>query len=76
MTLTIFVDDSMIFAHCTEHANIVISALKEIFEIVIGETDMFVGIQIIEKTKVYFCIKKRMLIESLKGLMCWVHNAT
>ena len=44
--LAIFVDDGMIFAHCIEHANRVISALKEKFEIVMGEADMFVGIQI------------------------------
>ena len=35
-----------IFAHCIEHENKVISALKKIFKIIIGEADMFVCIQI------------------------------
>ena len=46
MILVIIVDDGMTFAHCIEHENKVISALKKIFKIIIGEADMFVCIQI------------------------------
>ena len=39
-------DDGIIFSQCIEDANEVISALKECFEVKVGELDIFVVIQI------------------------------
>ena len=54
----------MIFAECIEDAKKVISALKNCFEVKLGEADIFVGIQISRnrENEVYFLIKRLMPI--------------
>ena len=46
MYLAVWVDDGAIFSNSLSDANEVISALKETFEIKVGEVDMLVGTQI------------------------------
>ena len=62
--ITLFVDERMIFAECIEDANKVISALKDCFEVKVGEADVLIGIQISRnrENEVYFLIKRLMPI--------------